>query len=251
MICAMSLPADDLSLTLPRNAGWYAHPEHATVQRYWDGTAWTGEHRFALAESGSGDKPGAETRGAAREDSLTVAAAVAATRILERIAPRELRWALGVLLVVLLSGSGYAAYRALTIPPYASGRVSASCEIDGWRMRAHVYYESDGRRWKIYNVQYRLEGAQEGTTRRGVYNNFNHQVISDGDTVRSRRSPDSRLDGELYRDRTVTYVDRSATTHVELQAVFDEAAISFFLFFSEGGVDESCSARTPSLPVDG
>lgn len=36
-------PADD-----PAQPGWHAHPEHETVQRYWDGTCWTGEHRFAL-----------------------------------------------------------------------------------------------------------------------------------------------------------------------------------------------------------
>jgi hypothetical protein len=37
-------PPDD------RAAGWRPHPQHPTVQRYWDGTAWTAEHRFAPLE---------------------------------------------------------------------------------------------------------------------------------------------------------------------------------------------------------
>ena len=27
---------------------WHPHPEHPTVERYWDGESWTGEHRFAI-----------------------------------------------------------------------------------------------------------------------------------------------------------------------------------------------------------
>jgi hypothetical protein len=33
-------------------AGWHQHPQHPTVQRYWDGSGWTGEHRFAPLEVG-------------------------------------------------------------------------------------------------------------------------------------------------------------------------------------------------------
>lgn len=31
--------------------GWQAHPEHPTIERYWDGHQWT-EHRFAANTDG-------------------------------------------------------------------------------------------------------------------------------------------------------------------------------------------------------
>lgn len=37
---------DDASPTGPQRAGWHRHPGHPTVERYWDGSRWTGEHRF-------------------------------------------------------------------------------------------------------------------------------------------------------------------------------------------------------------
>jgi len=47
--CAVSLPhiVDDRPPSDGAHAGWRAHPQHPTVERYWDGTRWTGEHRFA------------------------------------------------------------------------------------------------------------------------------------------------------------------------------------------------------------
>lgn len=41
-------PALDAAPTEPQLAGWRQHPEHAMVERYWDGGAWTTEHRFNL-----------------------------------------------------------------------------------------------------------------------------------------------------------------------------------------------------------
>jgi hypothetical protein len=53
----MSLPAASADGQPPddREPGWHPHPKHPTVQRYWNGAAWTGEHRFAPT-----DDPGAE-----------------------------------------------------------------------------------------------------------------------------------------------------------------------------------------------
>lgn len=51
-------PPSDGSAGTPSSTlapGWYEHPEHPTVQRYWDGSCWTGEHRFAPPDWQSAD----------------------------------------------------------------------------------------------------------------------------------------------------------------------------------------------------
>lgn len=69
-----------------REPGWHEHPQHPTVQRYWDGAAWTGEHRFALTAPGDeavarilgasdGHAPAADYSGVPSEGALCLAAA--------------------------------------------------------------------------------------------------------------------------------------------------------------------------------
>jgi hypothetical protein len=43
--------------------GWHAHPEHSTVERYWDGQRWT-EHRFASKFDDASPRPRPETSAA-------------------------------------------------------------------------------------------------------------------------------------------------------------------------------------------
>jgi len=45
----------DAPPTGSQRPGWHRHPEHAIVERYWDGAYWTGEHRFAADAAPPGE----------------------------------------------------------------------------------------------------------------------------------------------------------------------------------------------------
>ena len=56
--------------------GWHMHPQHPTVERYWDGEAWTSEHRFAQPVPGDDERrdasPEDDTAPSARDLSPAV-----------------------------------------------------------------------------------------------------------------------------------------------------------------------------------
>lgn len=39
-------PVPPPSTSSPIRPGWYPHPEHEHIERYWDGERWSGAHRF-------------------------------------------------------------------------------------------------------------------------------------------------------------------------------------------------------------
>ncbi len=162
---------------------------------------------------------------------------------------RTAPWA--VFAAVLIAIAAYALLRALTAPAEVSGVVSAHCALGQFSLRAHAYYRSEGDRWKIYKVLYRIRGRGrdfplgllEGTGLssyvRGLYNNLHVQVVSGGESAYAYRSPDSRVADQLFRESLTADADRSKPTYVRFRAIFDVA----------NRADPSCDARTPALPV--
>lgn len=132
----------------------------------------------------------------------------------------------------------------------AAASVSASCTAGGFRLRAHVYYRSDGDRWSIYRYLYRIGGGDDpdpgafgGEYDRGAFSDVNISVVSGGEVMSSDHSPDDRLSYELYREPARVGVDRSADTSVRFEGIFDVSTAG-----DHHADDPVCVAATPALP---
>lgn len=155
-----------------------------------------------------------------------------------------------VFAAALIALAGYALIVGRAAPQM-SGVVSAGCAAGPFSFRAHAYYRSEGGRWKIHKMLYRIRGGGHDVPRglaenlglspyvRGLYNNVAVKVVSDGEWVYSLRSPDSRIREVLYRQTLTADTGRRKPTHVVFEVDFDFA----------NTVDPHCEARTPMLPL--
>jgi hypothetical protein len=162
--------------------------------------------------------------------------------------PRWSWYAGGTALVACVAVVGYAMTRRPSVPPAASGSVTASCRVPGFTFRAHAYFESDGHRWRISHYLYRITadgtGNVFGGAHRGIFNNVEAIVVSDGRRAAPKLRDDDQPHGRLVRVPAGTMVARSKRTDVHFRAISDQSAglLSFF------APDPECAAVTPPLP---
>ena len=105
------------------------------------------------------------------------------------IDPWDLRWCRQVAITaaaVITAVAFYMIYRAMTAPPAMSGSVTAACTTRAFSFRAHAYYKSDGRRWRIDHYLYRFRGGDGHgggglfavPNPRGTFNDLNVAVMT-------------------------------------------------------------------------
>lgn len=173
------------------------------------------------------------------------------------IDPWDLRWCRQVAITAaatIAAAAFYMLYRAMTAPPAVSGSVTADCVTGTFSFRAHAYYTSDGRRWRIDHYLYRFRGGDgrggggglfASSNPRGTFNDLNVAVMTNGRLVGWDSSPDDRRSGVLYRMAVRTdddaNISRSDRTVLSFRAAFDVA----------DGFDPICIADSPPLPVAG